>query len=294
MTTSVVFSSVFFIISLNELSKQFSDDGSLELGTTLIILNIVTLAIGIALSYWFTQRVLRPIEKMLEKQDQYIADASHGIRTPLASTLISNEIALKNSGLTLVQARAIIQGNIKDMQDLRLLSDELLQESENQSNMFNLTIVDTRKVVQEAVQRLTVIADDKKTFIKDNTSSIKVSANADVLRKVLVILIENAIKYSPAHSTITLTNHQSQSTVDILVTDQGIGIDAVDLDDIFNRFYRTDYSRSQAAGYGVGLSIAKKLLEKIDGKLSAKSILGSGSQFIIKLPANTSDSITAK
>lgn len=82
MTTSVVFSSVFFIISLNELSKQFSDDGSLELGTTLIILNIVTLAIGIALSYWFTQRVLRPIEKMLEKQDQYIADASHGIRTP--------------------------------------------------------------------------------------------------------------------------------------------------------------------------------------------------------------------
>lgn len=193
-----------------------------------------------------------------------------------------------------MQARAIIQGNIKDMQDLRLLSDELLQESENQSNMFNLTIVDTRKVVQEAVQRLTVIADDKKTFIKDNTSSIKVSANADVLRKVLVILIENAIKYSPAHSTITLTNHQSQSTVDILVTDQGIGIDAVDLDDIFNRFYRTDYSRSQAAGYGVGLSIAKKLLEKIDGKLSAKSILGSGSQFIIKLPANTSDSITAK
>lgn len=110
MTTIVVFSSVFFIQSLNELSKQFSDDGSLDLDTTSIILNTVALAIGIALSYWFTQRVFRPIEKMPENRTNLLPLRHMGQELFWYLRSISNEVALNNSELTLAQAGATTQG----------------------------------------------------------------------------------------------------------------------------------------------------------------------------------------
>jgi len=265
-----------------------TNDPDHSLGAGLVILNIVVLCIGIMLSYLLARITLRPIEKTLDEQDRYIADASHELRTPLASTLLSNEVALKNSGLTLLQARAIIEGNIKDMQQLRSLSDALLQESENQSSALKLTTVNIHEIVQEAIEQLVVIASAKETTIKNDTTAMWLTTDPDALRKALVILIENAIKYSPEKSMITVTGRRSQSTSAIIVTDQGAGINTDDLGNIFDRFYRTDHSRAQVAGYGLGLSIAKKLLEKIDGKMSVESTVGTGSEFTIVLP-NRSD-----
>lgn len=280
MTTSIVFSAVFYVTTSNQANAH-------SLGVGLIIINIAVLAVGAALSYWLARRTLRPIETALDKQDQYIADASHELRTPLASALLSNEIALKNSKLTLLQARSIIQGNVKDMEELRILSDELLRESETQSRVLNLVEIDTHAVTQEAIQRLAVIAAESNTTIKNKTSALRITTDADMVRKVLVILIENAIKYSPGESTITVTSRHSRSNINIVVADQGVGIDSDDLGNIFNRFYRTEYSRMQTAGYGLGLAIAKKLIEEVGGSLSVKSIIGEGSTFTIKLPTNT-------
>jgi len=281
MTMSIIFSAIFYVAS-----GQYMNDRSYRLGVGLIVLNIAILCVGAVVSYCLARITLRPIEKTLDEQDQYIADASHELRTPLASTLLSNEVALKNSGLTLLQARAIIEGNVKDMQELRSLSDGLLQESENQSSPLKLTVVDTHKIAQEAIERLLVIASEKGTIIQNDTPVITLTTDADALRKALVILIENAIKYSPVQSTITITSRRNQSNVAIVVSDQGTGIDSNDLDNIFDRFYRTDHSRAQVAGYGLGLSIAKKLLEKIDAKLSVTSTLGAGSEFTITLPSH--------
>lgn len=283
VTMSLIFSLVFYAAS-----SKMTNDPDHSLGAGLVILNIVVLCIGIMLSYLLARITLRPIEKTLDEQDRYIADASHELRTPLASTLLSNEVALKNSGLTLLQARAIIEGNIKDMQQLRSLSDALLQESENQSSALKLTTVNIHEIVQEAIEQLVVIASAKETTIKNDTTAMWLTTDPDALRKALVILIENAIKYSPEKSMITVTGRRSQSTSAIIVTDQGAGINTDDLGNIFDRFYRTDHSRAQVAGYGLGLSIAKKLLEKIDGKMSVESTVGTGSEFTIVLP-NRSD-----
>lgn len=279
MTMSIIFSAIFYVAS-----GQHMNDGSYQLGIALILLNIAILGVGAILSYWLARITLRPIEKTLDQQDQYIADASHELRTPLASTLLSNEVALKNSALTLLQARAIIEGNVKDMQELRLLSDGLLQESENQSSALKLATVDTHKIVQEAIERLSVIASEKGAIIQNDTPMTTLTTDADALRKALVILIENAIKYSPAQSTISVTSYRTHQGVAIVVTDQGVGIDTDDIGNIFERFYRADHSRAQVAGYGLGLSIAKKSLEKIDGKMSVKSTVGMGSEFTITLP----------
>ena len=284
MTTSIVFSLLFFVTTADSW-----EDGGQDLGVTLLLINLITLVVGALLSYRLARRTLRPIEKTLDTQDQYIADASHELRTPLASALISNEVALKNHRLTLAQARTIIEGNVKDMQELRLLSDGLLRESEVQSSVLKLAPVDTRGVAQEAIQALTLIATEKSIIIKNDTSAITVTTDADALRKVLTILLENAIKYSPAKSVITLTNQQGYSSVDITVTDQGIGIGSSEISNIFQRFYRTDQSRSQTTGYGLGLSIAKELLEKVGGKITVKSALREGSEFTVKLPVDVKD-----
>ena len=286
MTMSGVFSIVLYVVVNNH-----ADNRAESLALELILLNVAVLFVGAGFSYWLARRTLRPIEKTLNKQEQYIADASHELITPLASTLLSNEVALKNSELTLLQAKAILKDNVKDMQDLQLLSDGLLRESENQSTAVQLTTVDTRHITEEAAEKLVTIARQKKTIINNTTSPLSVTTDANALRKVLVILIENAIKYSPVESTITVANRHSESSVDIIVTDQGTGIDADDLNNIFDRFYRADNSRSQVAGYGLGLSIAKTLLETIGGTISVQSILGAGSEFTISLPMNTDNLI---
>lgn len=279
MTMSIIFSSIFYVAS-----GQGMNDDSYRLAGGLVLLNIGILGVGSVLSYWLARITLRPIEKTLDQQDQYIADASHELRTPLASTLLSNEVALKNRGLTLPQARAIIEGNVKDMQELSVLSEGLLQESENQSSALKFAAVDTRNVIQWSIEKLEAIANEKHAIIKNDTVSIMAVTDADVLHRALVILIENAIKYSPAQSTITVTSYRDHHGVAIVVTDQGVGIDTDDLGNIFERFYRADHTRAQVAGYGLGLSIAKKSLEKIDGKMSVKSTVGTGSEFTITLP----------
>lgn len=309
MTMSIVFSSVFYVTSVNELDRRpvadgtvsklqdpdhildewigrRSDDNKYNLGVRLITLNIGALAIGGVLSYWLARRTLRPIEKALDEQDQFVADASHELRTPITSALLSNEIALKNSNLTLAAAKVVIEGNIKDMQELKQLSDELLRESDGELNKVKRTSVETHAVIDEAIYALQSIANRQNIIIKNETSTSLVMTDADRLRKVLVILIENAIKYSAQQSTVTVTSQKNKATLDITVADQGVGIDTTDLEYIFNRFYRADRSRSQTNGYGLGLSIAKKLLTEIGGEMSVTSALNIGSAFTVTLPSN--------
>ena len=313
MTMSIIFSSVFYITSAHELDKRpvgdlsisqpkdpdheldewigrRSDDGKQNLGMRLITLNIVALVLGGALSYWLARRTLRPIEKALNEQDQFIADASHDLRTPITSALLSNEIALKDHNLTLDKARAVIKGNVSDMNELKQLSDELLREADNGSKTIKLETVDAHAITQEAIQRLEAIAGKRKTTINNETMVFALTTDAMRLRKVLMMLIENAIKYSPMQSVVAVTSRRNRSNFDITVSDEGTGIDAADLKNIFKRFYRADRSRSQTAGYGLGLSIAKKLVLEIGGEISVKSTIGKGSQFTVTLPVSkTSD-----
>ena len=115
---------------------------------------------------------------------------------------------------------------------------------------------------------------------------MSVLAEPESLTDVLTILIDNAIKYSPEKSTIVIESAVQDKTVELMVKDQGIGIREADKDHVFDRFYRADTSRSKlnVEGYGLGLSIAKRLIELQHGTVSVTSIVGKGSTFTIKLP----------
>jgi two-component system, OmpR family, sensor histidine kinase CiaH len=104
------------------------------------------------------------------------------------------------------------------------------------------------------------------------------------LTELFTILLDNALKYSPPETVISISSEILRHEVKVSVVDQGVGISAADLPHIFERFYRGDKSRSQVDGFGLGLSIAKKIVESYNGTISVSSQLGQGSSFTVTFP----------
>jgi len=147
--------------------------------------------------------------------------------------------------------------------------------------------------VRQAIERNMPLAKEKSIEIKDNLSEIIVKGNPQSLVELVSILLNNAIKYGPKKSEVQINarKEKRRSTplsrrVIIEVIDQGMGIDEKDIPHIFDRFYRVDASRSKAKvdGYGLGLSIAKSIVDMHKGEIKVETEIGKGSTFIINLP----------
>ena len=115
----------------------------------------------------------------------------------------------------------------------------------------------------------------------------EIDGNKDSLVELFVIFLDNAIKYSPDKTAITLTSKKTAQQISVSIADQGIGIEESDILNIFDRFYRVNKSRNKdrVTGYGLGLSIAKQIVEKYNGNISVKSKINSGTTFTINFPA---------
>jgi signal transduction histidine kinase len=136
------------------------------------------------------------------------------------------------------------------------------------------------------LERAGKIAQIKKIIIKNSAKDMTLKAEHHTLVELLVILIDNAVKYSPEGSTVIISSSQQNKTGKISIKDQGAGISATDLPHIFDRFYRADASRSKinAEGYGLGLAIAKKIADSLNGSIEVKSAPNRGSTFTISIP----------
>ena len=121
--------------------------------------------------------------------------------------------------------------------------------------------------------------------INGSAGAVPVSADREMIRRLLLILLDNAVKYSPENSQVTVRVLKEDKGCRIEVEDQGIGIDEKDIPHIFERFYRADKTRSrQTAGTGLGLSIAMEIAERHGGGIEVKSTPGKGSLFVVRLP----------
>lgn len=167
---------------------------------------------------------------------------------------------------------------------MQTLTERLLLLANNHT--VELTKVDIETVAVEAMNRLIPLASSKHISIENNVASKQVMADPQSLTDVLTILIDNAIKYSPEKSLIIIESLEHENSVSIKIKDQGIGIKQTDISHLFDRFYRADASRSKlnVEGYGLGLSIAKRLVELQGGTIEVDSIVGTGSTFTVKLP----------
>lgn len=270
----------------NRLREHQLDEDLNHLKTNLILFNFLVLVGGGAASYALARRTLKPIEDSLEAQTRFTADASHELRTPLAAMQAEIEVALRNKKLTKDQAAKLLVSNLEEVAKLKALSDGLLKLASENGNNITREPVSIKKIVAEATARNAKSAGTKKIDIKHNVQDYMIGGDQQGLVELVNILLDNAIKYSPSSSEIKITAAKKDKTVHLSIADQGQGIKASDLPHIFDRFYRSDASRSKnkAKGYGLGLAIAKKIAELHHTTIEVKSAPGKGSIFSVNLP----------
>jgi two-component system sensor histidine kinase CiaH len=261
------------------------NDSRRSLQRNLVLLNISTLALGAVASYALARRTLQPIEEAFEAQGRFTADASHELRTPLTAMQTSIEVGLRNPLLTLKQSKALLQSMLDEVQKLSSLSNGLLKLTRSSQDM-PVKPVPLSEVAGEALAQLKLTAQHKTITLNQTVPAITVRGDFISLKEAVVILLDNAIKYSPEQTTIAVSGKQQGKYGLLSVTDQGQGIKATDMAHIFERFYRADSSRSRhhVEGYGLGLSIAQKIIQAHGGTLEAHSQPGEGSTFTLRIP----------
>jgi two-component system sensor histidine kinase CiaH len=288
---SLLFSVIIYSVSLSEVSTRLGfirtsfeisqpryetirDMQLREAEASLVLsLAITNLAIWIAGgfgSYYLARHTLRPIEEAHEAQSRFTSDASHELRTPLASMKTELEVALRDPKLSIEEARELLVSNLEEVNKLTSLSQMLLQLSR-----LEHTKLKPEKVALQPAARAVIKRFDKTgKRVQLEGKPYRIMAHPTSIEELLTILIDNAVKYSPKNSLVTIRLiSDKRHMAGFEVVNEGKGIPEKDLPHIFDRFYRVDASRTggEKKGYGLGLSLAKKIVQLHDGELSVSS-----------------------
>lgn len=258
-----------------------------RLTLALVGLNVVILTLSGALSYFLAGKTLRPIQTMLEDQKLFIADASHELRTPITALKSSIEVHLRDKSMSLADAKTLLVSAQDQVNRLSSLSDSLLELSRNVSDRPDVDdCVNVYVVIQKVADQMRTLASEKGININTKGGNFTANISDHDLTRLVSILVDNAIKYSISDSNIDLTVFNTKRQVIIKIQDYGVGISKNDLKHIFDRFYRAQTARrsESTGGYGLGLSIAKKIIDSHNGTIHVESKVGHGSIFIVKLP----------
>lgn len=237
---------------------------------SLIVTNLCIWIVGGIGSYYLARQSLTPIEKALEAQSRFVSDASHELRTPLASIKTEIEVALRDPALSPTELRELLTSNLEEVNKLTKLSQ----------NLLHLSQLDVESILREKVNldeiAMSVIArfdkTSKRVKLVSNKSN-KVLANKSSIEELMTILLDNALKYSPKDSQVTITLIRKKHMAGFEIVNKGNGIPPDILPHIFDRFYRADTSRTnrEKKGYGLGLSLAKRIVELNEGELTVSS-----------------------
>lgn len=257
-----------------------------NLQRNLIYFNILIMILSSVASYFLARLTMKPIEETMDAQNRFAADASHELRTPLTAMRTEIEVGLRDNKISVEEARQLLSSNLEEIGKLEALSNGLLELAKYDSKLkSDVHKIDLTEIITEAYERVEKIANAKEIAFNNNFSDVVVFGNKQSLVELFAILLDNAIKYSPAKSTITIKTTKDKKYGIITITDKGNGIKATDLPHIFKRFYRADQSRSKnkADGYGLGLAIAKSIVDIHKGKINAQSTPNKGTEFTVKL-----------
>ena len=254
----------------------------------LTIINGVILILSGGLGYILAGRTLSPIQEMLDEQSRFISDASHELKTPITAIKSMMEVELRNKNMTLVEAKEALRGGVSEMNKLQKLTQYLLEltHSEYKGKALPLTTVSFVEVAEEAKRRVLSLLTYKTINLLVEGNEVYVKGNADRLVDASIIFLDNAIKYSPKKSVIRMKVEKKNGHGILSIADQGTGIAAKDLSHIFERFFRGDASRSKndSDGYGLGLAIAKRIIDMHSGTIGVKSSKGKGTTVVVEIP----------
>lgn len=255
-----------------------------------IIYNLLFLNAGIFFvssitSYFLAGKTLQPLEENVNEQKRFIADASHELKTPLTAMRTEIEVALRDKRMNMRQTKELLTSNLEEIDKMKQLTNYLLSLNryENGKKDLSFSLHSITDILDRSIKMVQPNIDKKEISMQKDISHFSVYGNLASLEELFVILLDNAIKYSDPQKNITIRAKRIRNRGFVEIKDQGMGIKFSDIPHIFNRFYRADTSRTKQKieGYGLGLSIAKSIVDIHKAKIDVKSILGKGSTFTV-------------
>ena len=270
------------------LNIQKEKDFLAHLAMIFIIIGLASLLLIFFGSLFLADKALIPIKDAWEKQKKFIADASHELRTPLSSIQTNLEVLSDNFGKS-IEDREKWLNNIQseNKRMIRLVDDLLvLARADSHQEYMNRALFKLDEAVKEAIDPLSPMAAKKEIDIRTSIeNSINFIGDESRIKQLIVILLDNAIKYSVQNGLIEVKLEDSQSNAIISVKDTGERISDEDKLKIFERFYRVDKARSrESGGSGLGLSIAKWIVTEHDGTIDVYDDDVKGTVFKVTLP----------
>ncbi|MGI6046232.1 MAG: ATP-binding protein [Eggerthellaceae bacterium] len=268
----------------------FADSSSASnwqsLAVKLVIAGVITLIVLFIITYYFSRWALRPVKEAWDSQRQFIADASHELKTPLTVILANTSILKKHPKKTLASQSQWIEGIEYEAQTMESLTNEMLElaqiESAPKHEHLPLNLSD---LIDRNVLQFESLAYEKEfTLNADVEADIEIKGDEARLNKMVDALIENAAKYTNVGGSIDVNLKKKGNLVLFSVHNEGTPIPAEDLPHIFDRFYRSNKARtSGTGGFGLGLAIARGIAEEHGGDITVTSSQAEGTTFIATL-----------
>ena len=256
------------------------------LKTVLYVTGLSGTAILLALSFVFTGQALKPVRETWIRQKEFVADASHELRTPLTVIQTNLDVVLSDDEGTIEENEIWLDNAYSETRVRAKLSDQLLILAKADANEEKLDISEfsLSEIVENVCQNMEIIAKNKGLdFIFNLEEDIKIKADYDKIRRLVVILVDNAVKYTEQGNVkVSLFTDKNKRKV-LTVEDTGIGIAKKDLNRIFDRFYRADKARHREGGTGLGLSIAKWIADIHRYTLTVESTINVGTKFTVRM-----------
>ncbi len=257
-------------------------------GQLIFVCSTVFILLSITASYMLSKKMMDPIIRSWNKQTEFVENASHELRTPL--TIIQNKLELL--------LRTPQEKIANKFENIALSLSETRRLSKMTSDLLTLTRADSAEttIVKDEIQidifvekicnpYMEIAASQGKQFWLNLNSKLTIYADESRLHQLLVILIDNALKYTTEKDSIGLKTYEQDNKLVIEVSDTGIGIKEDNIKHIFDRFYREDKARSRdTGGTGLGLSIAQWIVEKHNGTIKVIPNESKGTTFKVKLP----------
>lgn len=263
------------INALSSLLRSYLTIGSISLVGLLFI------------SIYLTNRTIKPIKDSFEKQKQFIADASHELKTPLAIIRTNISVILANKEDNISNQIKWINYINNQTERMAKLIDEMLSlaKLDTGKELIEFSTFDLSKLLNNILLTFEAVIFENKIELETNIlNNVFLKGDKESIKKVFIILLDNAIKYTNKDGKIYVELNLDKNKIRLKVRNTGEGIKKEDLNKIFERFYRVDTSRARkTGGYGLGLSIAKSIVESHNGKIYAESNVGKDTTFIIEL-----------
>lgn len=246
---------------------------------------VVVIGLG---SWWLAGQSLRPAQQAWQRQQTFIANASHELRAPITLLRASAEVAQRHVPRSDADGQALLHDVLAECDHMSCLVEDLLALSRLDAKQFPATreSVALAPLLADVQRQLGAFATARQVTVQVEAVTGAVLADPAQLRQVLLILCDNALRHTPAGGTIALQSQLHQHMATISVHDTGSGIAANHLPHVFERFYRANSARPDGtSGAGLGLSIAQSIITAHHGRIVITSQVGQGTQVMITLPA---------